>query len=259
MRKPHSSEIAEKLVHGANSIWSNEKRTTYIRKCRIYWRYLSAAVLLYTLGVILISQGFLYLALLVMACGGACFLIGLRQAEKRRIKLDKEAQQKLAAYKSLYDEPSYPSEPGRIVEGNKTDNGIPSFEEHIEPILTFQINEKVTRNDLQSYITTWEHRLARQELFGVLIVQYEEASQSDQEIIKLGHQWHRTHKSHIGQYCVGVAVVTTSTRMITQLEPRSSITRAMRMWLGCPGRICTTEAEARAWLSRQLDQGKKNS
>lgn len=259
MRKPHSSETSEKLAHGANSIWSSKKRTTYIRKSNIHWIYLGAGVLLYTLGVILITQGLLYPALLLMACGGACFHIGLRQAKKRRIQLNKDAQQKLAAYKSLYDKPSYPSKPGSIAEGHKTDNDIYSVEEHIEPILIFQINEKITRNDLQSYITSWEHRLARKEPFGVLIVQYDEANQSDQEIIKLGLQWHRTHKSHIRQYCVGVAVVTNSTRMITRLKPRISITRAMRIWLGCPGQTCTTEAEAKAWLTRQLDQGKKNS
>lgn len=143
--------------------------------------------------------------------------------------------------------------------GHKIDNDIYSIEEPVEPILIFQINEKITRNDLQSYITGWEHRLARKEPFGVLIVQYDEASQSDQEIIQQGLQWHRSHKSHIGQYCVGVAVVTTSTRMITRLASRASVARAMSIWLGCPGKICTTETEAKAWLTRQSGQGKKNS
>jgi hypothetical protein len=258
VRKTHSSEIPEKLVHGASSIWSNEKRISYIRKGNIYRGYLIVAALLYTLGIILASQGLLYPSLLVSACGGACFLLGLRHAQKRRIKLKKDTQQKLVTYTGLYDEPSYPSEPGRVVEGNKTSNDIYSIEERIEPILIFQINEKVTRNDLQSYIASWENRLARKEPFGVLIVQYDEASQSDQEIIKLGQQWHRTHKSHIGQYCVGVAVVTTPNKMITRLASRSSIARAMRIWLGCPGQICTTEAEAKAWLNGQLDQGKRN-
>jgi hypothetical protein len=259
VRKTHSSEISDRLAHGANSIWSRGKRTTDIRKRNIHWIYLGAGVLLYTLGVIFVSQGSLYPALLAMAYGGACCLIGLRLERKRRIKLDQDAQQKLAAYKRLYDEPSYPSEAGSIVEGYKTDTGLYSSEEHIEPILIFQINEKITRNDLQSYITSWEHRLARKEPFGVLIVQYDEASQSDQEIIKLGLQWHHTHKSQIGQYCMGVAVVTASTRTINRLASRSNVARAMRIWLGCPGQICTTEVEAKAWLTRQLDQGKKNS
>lgn len=259
MRKTHSSEMADKLAHGASSIWSNGKRTTDIRKCNIHWIYLSAGILLYTLGVILASQGSLYPSLLVSAGGGACFLLGLRHAQKRRIKLNKDVQQKLVAYRSHYNEPSYPSIPGKVVEVDKTDNDLYSIEERIEPILIFQINEKITRNDLQSYIASWEHRLARKEPFGVLIVQYDEVSQSDQEVIKQGLQWHHSHKSPIGQYCVGVAVVTTSTRMLTRLAARSSVARAMRIWLGCPGKICTTEAEAKAWLTRQLDQDKKNS
>lgn len=255
--KSYSSEIADKLAHGANSMWSDGKQATGISRCNIRRIYLSAGVLLYAFGIILISQGLLYLTLLVMSCGGACFLLGLRQAREHRIKLKQDAQQKVEAYRSLYAEPSYPGKPGSIVEGYKTDNDIQSIGEHVEPLLIFQINEKITRNDLQGYIIGWEQRLARKEPFGVLIVQYDEVSQADQEIIKLGLQWHHTHKSHTGRYCVGVAVVTTSTRMITRLASRSILARAMRIWLGCPGQICTTEAEAKAWLTRQLNQSQK--
>lgn len=256
MREPHSSEIAGRLTQSDSAIGSNEKRTSSIRKYNLYWRYLITAAVLYALGVTLIAQGFLYPALVVMACGGACCLTGLRQAGIRHIKLNKNAQQKLIASKSLYDEPSYRDEPGRVVERDDTYSDLSNFKEHAEPILVFQINEKITRNDLQSYITTWEHWLARKEPFGVLIVRYDDASQADLEIIKMGHQWHRSHKSHISQYCAGIAVVTIATR---QLEPGASTTRAMRIWLGCPGQICATETEARAWLASRLQHDQKKS
>jgi hypothetical protein len=257
VRKPHSGGKSGKLTSGDSSIGSNEQRITYSRKYYTCWRYLIGAALLYAFGVILIAQELLYPALLLIACGGACFLIGLRQAEQRRMKLHQDALQKLAAYGRLNDKAFYAHEsPGKVVEWYKAGNDILRFEEHRELILIFQINARITRNDLQSYITGWEGKLARKEPFGVLIVQYDEASESDQDIIRLSHQWHRTHKSYIGQYCVGVAVVTISTRL---LEARTSAERAIRMWLGCPGKICSTETEAKGWLARQLEDSQKNS
>jgi hypothetical protein len=258
VQKPHSRGRSGKFAHEYDSIKRHEQRIAHTGKRPIYWRYFIGATLLYALGIFLISRGWLYPALLIIACGGACFHIGLRQVEQHRTQLHHNALQKSAASARINGQPSYQHiSLDQAVERYGTGTPLlPVQKGSTEPILIFQINARITRNDLQSYITGWESKLALQEPFGVLIVQYAEVSQSDQEMMQLSRQWHQTHKASVGQYCVGVAVTTTVSRL---LESKVSATRAIRMWLGCPGKICATETEAKAWLTGQLEEKRKNS
>nr|BBH86382.1 hypothetical protein KTC_11330 [Thermosporothrix sp. COM3] len=127
-----------------------------------------------------------------------------------------------------------------------------SFNEEQWPIVSIHNDGETTLADMEKHIAFWERCLARQEPFGVLLTQNGEAQQSSKEVRALSNQWRLANKPRIAQYCAGMAMVTTSSKMLALYKPIAAM--IARKSMGCPGQIFTSKEQARSWLMQHIEQ-----
>lgn len=120
------------------------------------------------------------------------------------------------------------------------------------PLVSLRNEGETSLEDMQHYIATWERWLERKEPFGVLLNQQGEVQKISKEVAALSNNWHKEHKEQIAQYCVGMAMITNSSRLLFLYKPIAGQMVQKRM--GCPGKVFTTEDEAKVWAAQQVTQ-----
>ncbi|MGD1903590.1 MAG: ABC transporter ATP-binding protein [Geitlerinemataceae cyanobacterium] len=117
------------------------------------------------------------------------------------------------------------------------------------------INTPENQNRFQSQFETW---LAKREPFA-LVIRRDDAEAAEAEgkksaavkqMRKDGMAWAKAHKGAIAEYCVGMAMVPDSTRMLGVWGP--IVAKVTKNIYGCPGKVFESVEQAQAWGATQL-------
>ncbi|GBF74951.1 hypothetical protein PA598K_03324 [Paenibacillus sp. 598K] len=126
-----------------------------------------------------------------------------------------------------------------------------NFDESQWPIVAVEMGQTFTAEIVDAYIRAWERLLARQQRFGLLIVQKaDNAERPDKTVTAAYMNWCKSHKEQIGQYCAGIAVVLPTPRMLLLYKPVTAI--PTRKVYGCAGQAFATAEDGLSWLQRML-------
>lgn len=126
------------------------------------------------------------------------------------------------------------------------------------PIVTAHFQGSDTLPEMQQFLEHFESWLKRREPFALIIRrdQSEAAeakgklSDEAKRIRKISMDWNKTHKSDCSQYCVGIAMVPDSTKMLAIMRPVA--TKVIQSMYGCPGNVFASVEEAETWTKEKL-------
>jgi hypothetical protein len=76
--------------------------------------------------------------------------------------------------------------------------------------------------------------------------------QHERGAAKMQKDWLKVHREQLEQYCVGLAMVTQSSRFIALYKLAAG--QIIKRMYNCPGQMFTNLDEANAWLQNQLEK-----
>ena len=127
------------------------------------------------------------------------------------------------------------------------------FNEEKWPVVYVYIDGEKTLQDLQDYLTRFDKWLSRKECFG--IIQKQEFTEQVQkkeskEIKQLERKWIRQNKPRISQYCLGMAMIMSSTEALEKWQPIAS--KSILNMFGCSGQVFAAIPQAEEWMTKQM-------
>jgi hypothetical protein len=119
------------------------------------------------------------------------------------------------------------------------------------PLVVIHFDGPMTLDETHRMLAYFNQLLDTGAPFALAMASNNEA-QHEKGVAKAQKQWLQANRSRIGKTCVGIAMVTQSSKFIALYKPIAN--QIIQRMYHCPGRLFTDLEEATTWLRYQLRQ-----
>jgi len=119
------------------------------------------------------------------------------------------------------------------------------------PLVIARFDAALTPDAAQQLFNRFDVLLAKAQPFA-LVMDSRHEGQHAKGVAKMQKDWLQAQRAQLGQYCVGIAIVTQSSRYVAFYKPIAD--RMIRRMYNCPGRLFTDADAAQVWLWKLLRQ-----
>ena len=117
------------------------------------------------------------------------------------------------------------------------------------PCIVIEFDSPMSVVSAQALFAYFDQVLARKQRFALIMFSNVEG-QHERGVAKMQKDWLNAHRSVFGEYCVGLAMVTQSTRFIALYKLMAG--QIIKRMYNCPGQLFTDLDQAQIWLQAQL-------
>lgn len=119
------------------------------------------------------------------------------------------------------------------------------IEQMSDKLIKYEVGTSVTVDHMRELVKILEEKLKQQQTFGIIIIRNGD-HQKNPEATKWFNGWLKKNKPLLKQYCVGVAMVTNSDRLLKLYKPLAGM--MISKMFGCSGEMFTNESDAITWM-----------